>query len=404
MHRHPHHAGRRRGHGGADLLRRPRRVPAGHRHRSPCSTPSRASPSCARMTPAAVEAKYGVPPERYSDLAALVGESSDNLPGVPGVGPKTAAKWIGQYGDLTGVVAHVDEIKGKAGESLREHLDGVLRNRRLNQLVRDLELPVGIADLERAELGPRAGAPGLRQPGVPGAARPALRVPRRRRRRRPSAASTSTARCSPPDEVAGWLDGACRAGRHRGRARRRASGAAAPATPRPLALATDGDAAAYVDLTTLDPAGRGGASAPGWPTPSGPRCCTTPRGRCWRWPRAGWPLRGHRDRHRAGGLPRAARPALLRPGRPRAAPPRPRAAGRGGRLRPGAARLRRRGRRRRRRTRWCGPARCSTWPASLAEQLEATGGTSLLAGRRAAARSGAGRHGAHRHRRRRRRC
>src|SRR6476646_5959902 len=103
----------------------------------------------ARMTPAAVEAKYGVPPERYSDLAALVGESSDNLPGVPGVGPKTAAKWIGQYGDLAGVVAHVDEIKGKAGESLREHLDGVLRNRRLNQLVGDLDLGLTVDDLAR---------------------------------------------------------------------------------------------------------------------------------------------------------------------------------------------------------------------------------------------------------------
>jgi DNA polymerase-1 len=103
----------------------------------------------ARMTPDAVEAKYGVSPERYSDLAALVGESSDNLPGVPGVGPKTAAKWISLYGDLTGLVAHVDEIKGKAGESLREHLEGVLRNRRLNQLVRDLELPVTIAELAR---------------------------------------------------------------------------------------------------------------------------------------------------------------------------------------------------------------------------------------------------------------
>ncbi|WP_404382421.1 DNA polymerase I [Knoellia locipacati] len=103
-----------------------------------------------RMDPKAVEEKYLVPPERYSDLAALVGETSDNLPGVPGVGPKTAAKWLGLYGDLAGVVAHADEIKGKAGESLREHLGGVLRNRRLNQLVRDLSLPVTIADLERA--------------------------------------------------------------------------------------------------------------------------------------------------------------------------------------------------------------------------------------------------------------
>ena len=103
----------------------------------------------ARMTPAAVETKYGVPPQRYSDLAALVGESSDNLPGVPGVGPKTAAKWIQQYGDLTGVVAHVTDIGGKAGESLREHLDGVLRNRRLNQLVHEVALDVSVDDLER---------------------------------------------------------------------------------------------------------------------------------------------------------------------------------------------------------------------------------------------------------------
>ncbi|WP_168581597.1 DNA polymerase I [Gephyromycinifex aptenodytis] len=102
-----------------------------------------------RMTPSAVEAKYGVLPERYPDLAALVGEASDNLPGVPGVGPKTAAKWLGQYGDLTGVVAHVDQIKGKAGESLRAHLDSVLRNRRLNALVLDVPLPHSVDDLER---------------------------------------------------------------------------------------------------------------------------------------------------------------------------------------------------------------------------------------------------------------
>ncbi|GAA4731292.1 DNA polymerase I [Pedococcus ginsenosidimutans] len=102
-----------------------------------------------RMDPKAVEEKYLVAPERYSDLAALVGETSDNLPGVPGVGPKTAAKWLGLYGDLQGVVAHAGEIKGKAGESLREHLNGVLRNRRLNHLLRDLELPVTIDELAR---------------------------------------------------------------------------------------------------------------------------------------------------------------------------------------------------------------------------------------------------------------
>ncbi|MCU1536307.1 MAG: polymerase [Humibacillus sp.] len=104
-----------------------------------------------RMGPAQVEEKYGVPPTRYSDLAAMVGETSDNLPGVPGVGPKTAAKWITQFGDLSGIVASVDQIKGKAGESLREHLDQVLRNRRLNQLVMDTPVGVTIPDLERAQ-------------------------------------------------------------------------------------------------------------------------------------------------------------------------------------------------------------------------------------------------------------
>jgi DNA polymerase-1 len=104
-----------------------------------------------RMGPAQVEDKYGVPPSRYSDLAAMVGESSDNLPGVPGVGPKTAAKWIGQFGGLEGIVAGIDQIKGKAGESLREHLDQVLRNRRLNQLVKDAPVGCTVDDLERAQ-------------------------------------------------------------------------------------------------------------------------------------------------------------------------------------------------------------------------------------------------------------
>ncbi|MFF3854836.1 DNA polymerase I [Micromonospora sp. NPDC002575] len=96
----------------------------------------------ARMDAAAIEAKYGVGPQRYRDLAALVGETSDNLPGVPGVGPKTAAKWINLYGGLDGVVARADEIKGKAGDSLRERLADVIRNYEINCLVSDLELPI----------------------------------------------------------------------------------------------------------------------------------------------------------------------------------------------------------------------------------------------------------------------
>jgi DNA polymerase-1 len=100
----------------------------------------------ARMDPAAVTAKYGVDPRHYRDLAALVGETSDNLSGVPGVGPKTAAKWIGQYGSLEGIVAAADQIKGKAGDSLRAHLADVLRNYELNRLVDDLELSLAVAD------------------------------------------------------------------------------------------------------------------------------------------------------------------------------------------------------------------------------------------------------------------
>ena len=109
--------------------------------------PMRGVSDLARMTPEAVEAKYGVPPARYPELAALVGETSDNLPGIPGVGPGYAAKWINQYDGLDNVITHADEITGKKGEALRAHLGDVIRNRRLNALVCDLELDLAPADL-----------------------------------------------------------------------------------------------------------------------------------------------------------------------------------------------------------------------------------------------------------------
>jgi DNA polymerase-1 len=110
----------------------------------------------ARLDPPTVLEKYLVEPSRYPDLAALVGETSDNLPGVPGVGPKTAAKWLEAYDGLENLVRHADEVGGKAGESFRQHLDDVVRNRRLNALVGDLELPVGVADLARRDWGREA--------------------------------------------------------------------------------------------------------------------------------------------------------------------------------------------------------------------------------------------------------
>ncbi len=103
----------------------------------------------ARMTPKAVEERYLATPARYPDLAALVGESSDNLPGVPGVGPKTAAKWLEMYDGLENLAAHAGELKGKAAEAFQERVSDVLRNRQVNALVRDLDLPVSLDDLVR---------------------------------------------------------------------------------------------------------------------------------------------------------------------------------------------------------------------------------------------------------------
>ncbi len=100
-----------------------------------------------RLDAAAIQEKYFVTPPQYSDLAALVGETADNLPGVPGVGPKTAAKWINLYGGLEGVLEHLDAIGGKVGDSLRENVEDVKRNRRLNRLHTDLELPVTLDEL-----------------------------------------------------------------------------------------------------------------------------------------------------------------------------------------------------------------------------------------------------------------
>jgi DNA polymerase-1 len=99
--------------------------------------PKRGVSEMARMTPAAVQEKYGMSPDQYPDFAALRGDPSDNLPSVPGVGEKTAAKWIVEYGSLQELIANVDKLSGKVGQSLRDNLDDVIRNRELTQLVHD---------------------------------------------------------------------------------------------------------------------------------------------------------------------------------------------------------------------------------------------------------------------------
>jgi DNA polymerase-1 len=102
-----------------------------------------------RYTPESVEERYGIRPDQYPDIAALTGETSDNLPGVDKVGEKTAVKWIQQYGSLDEVLAHRDDIGGVVGQNLRDQISNVERNAKLNKLVRDVELPFLPADLDR---------------------------------------------------------------------------------------------------------------------------------------------------------------------------------------------------------------------------------------------------------------
>ncbi len=109
-----------------------------------------------RYDPATVQERYGVRPEQYPDIAALVGETSDNLPGVPKVGEKTAVKWLTQFGSLDELLDRAEEIKGVVGGNLRDHIDDVRRNRKLNRLLTDVELPVAPGDLAVAPIDPQA--------------------------------------------------------------------------------------------------------------------------------------------------------------------------------------------------------------------------------------------------------
>jgi DNA polymerase-1 len=106
--------------------------------------PKRGVSDLARMTPQAVQEKYGMSPEQYPDFAALRGDPSDNLPSVPGVGEKTAAKWIVEYGSLHELIANIDKLGGKVGQSLRDSISDVIRNRELTQLVANVPLELSI--------------------------------------------------------------------------------------------------------------------------------------------------------------------------------------------------------------------------------------------------------------------
>ncbi|MFG2466504.1 DNA polymerase I [Streptomyces canus] len=112
--------------------------------------PTKGVSELTRFTPEKVFEKYGLTPAQYPDFAALRGDPSDNLPGIPGVGEKTAAKWINQFGSFAELVERVEEVKGKAGQNLRDHLEAVKLNRRLTEMVRTVELPKAVTDLQRA--------------------------------------------------------------------------------------------------------------------------------------------------------------------------------------------------------------------------------------------------------------
>jgi len=106
--------------------------------------PKRGVSDLTRMTPEVVQEKYGMSPEQYPDFAALRGDPSDNLPSVPGVGEKTAAKWIVEYGSLHELIANIDKLGGKVGQSLRDSVNDVIRNRELTQLVANVPLDLSI--------------------------------------------------------------------------------------------------------------------------------------------------------------------------------------------------------------------------------------------------------------------
>ncbi len=112
--------------------------------------PTKGVSELTRYTPEKVEERYGLTPAQYPDFAALRGDPSDNLPGIPGVGEKTAAKWITQFGSFAELVERAEEVKGKAGQNFRDHLEAVKLNRRLTEMVRDVPLDKGPEDLERA--------------------------------------------------------------------------------------------------------------------------------------------------------------------------------------------------------------------------------------------------------------
>ena len=203
-----------------------------------------------RFDPGAVTDKYGLSPAQYPDFAALRGDPSDNLPGIPGVGEKTATKWIQQFGSLGELIDRVDEVKGKVGDALRAHLDSVMRNRQLTELVRDVQLEAAPSDL--------ALRPWDRDAVHRLFDELEFRVLRDRLFATLSSAEPEadegfevTGAALPTGGVAAWLAGHAAPGEPMGLAFR-TTGASVAADMLSIALAAPDGQGAYLDLSTLD--------------------------------------------------------------------------------------------------------------------------------------------------------
>ncbi len=277
-----------------------------------------------RFTPAEVEAKYGLTPAQYPDFAALRGDPSDNLPSIPGVGEKTAARWVSEFGSLTELVDRVDEVKGKAGEKLREHLGSVLRNRQLTELARDVPLEQGPADLrpvpwDRDQIHQLFDTLQFRvlrdrlystlPNGITGAAAAAGAEASG-----PADGFEVAVSVPGPDELAAWLDehatGTGRAGVAVHGSWGRGTG-----TMDGLALATADGAGAFADPVTLTEDDERALAA--WlADPGQPKALHDAKGPIHALAARGLQLAGLDHRHGAGRLPGPAGPALVRPGRP----------------------------------------------------------------------------------------
>ena len=255
--------------------------------------PKRGVSDLSRFTPAAVQEKYELTPQQYPDFAALRGDPSDNLPNIPGVGEKTAAKWIREFGSLTELVARAEEVKGKAGETLRAHLEQVRLNRELTELIKDVPLPSAPPDLAWASEGDPEAVYQLFD---------TLEFSKSMRDR-VAPLLASSAEESPVGEVVELQGQVLEVGQLADWLAANASGEAATGVAvngtwgrgtgdvSGLAFASADGTAAYVDVHAAGPGRRDRAGGLAGRPGARRRSCTTPRARAWPWPRAGsrWP-------------------------------------------------------------------------------------------------------------------